>query len=330
MPNIFERLFKRVKKKVEERSTYSELKETSKADKQYYYMLAFSTIIATFGLFLDSVAVIIGGMLIAPLMSPVLAVGLGVARGDLLFLRSLIKGILFGSVLGVFISSVIAFALPDISLGNQVYIRIEPNLFDLVVAFFSGVAGAYAYAHKDVNAALPGVAIAAALIPPLSVVGIGVGYADYQIMLGALLLFTANLIAISFGGAITFLLVGFYPSLKVDEGEVRNKAFIVSIILIVIVLIPMSYFTITNIKSARNIQKSRDVVLEYYKEDDKFTPGSIDITKRGDEFEVIVQLYGVEEPGEQDIKIVKDRLKMSLGEDVKLIIRYIKHKDFIE
>jgi uncharacterized hydrophobic protein (TIGR00271 family) len=177
----------------------------------FFVLIVLSCIIATLGLLLNSGAVVIGAMLVAPLMSPILAFSLGLVLGDVRLIRLSIEAVLKGVALAIIIAIFIGVFSPLKDLTDEIMARTQPTLLDLVVALASGMAGAYALAHKDVSAALPGVAIAAALMPPLGVVGLGLSLGDAQVTGGAFLLFVTNIASISLAGAIVFVLLGIRP-----------------------------------------------------------------------------------------------------------------------
>jgi uncharacterized hydrophobic protein (TIGR00271 family) len=150
-------------------------------------------------------------MLVAPLMSPILAFSLGLVLGDVRLIRLSIEAVFKGVALAIIIAIFIGLLSPFKELTDEIMARTHPTLLDLAVALASGMAGAYALTRKDVSAALPGVAIAAALMPPLGVVGLGLSLGDAQVTGGALLLFVTNIASISLAGAIIFMLVGVRP-----------------------------------------------------------------------------------------------------------------------
>jgi uncharacterized hydrophobic protein (TIGR00271 family) len=289
---VFSWIKRRVKTPAESRLAYSELREASEPDRGYFVMMAISAVIATLGLFLDSVAVIIGAMLIAPLMSPVLATGLAVARGDPAFLRDTLRAVAQGTFVAVLCGAAVAILAPEITPGKEIVSRMRPNLFDLGVAFASGVAGAYTFSSKDLSAMLPGVAIAAALIPPLGVVGIGVGFGHHGMIWGASLLFFANLIAVAFGGAVTFIALGFYPRVKGEHGEWRVRSLVATAVLLLLVTVPMAYFTVTNITTASRQRDVRTVVETYLPAREGYHLGAVDWVCGRDCYEVTVLVYG--------------------------------------
>jgi len=193
---------------------YSNLASGSRPNFDYYIMVALSSAIATLGLLLNSPAVIIGAMLVAPLMTPILALSLGIATGQRNILFRSFEAMMKGMFLAVGISIIITLIFPSEHLGVEVLSRTEPKILDLLIAIASGIAGAYAMAHGKVKAALPGVAIAAALMPPVCTIGICIARALPVAAEGALLLFTVNLIGISFAAGFILLFLGLHPEKK--------------------------------------------------------------------------------------------------------------------
>jgi uncharacterized hydrophobic protein (TIGR00271 family) len=178
----------------------------------YWFEIVLSAGIATFGLVLNSPAVVIGAMLISPLMGPIMAAGLGLAVGDLyLTLKALVN--LAASVgLAIGFSGLLVWVLPFHAATAQILSRTNPNLLDLGIALFSGLAGSIAVCRAGGGegvTTLPGVAIAVALMPPLCTVGFGLGSGwNTRIMGGAALLFLTNLVAIVTSAFFIFLLIG--------------------------------------------------------------------------------------------------------------------------
>ena len=187
----------------------------------YALELLFSSGIATFGLVLNSPAVVIGAMLISPLMGPILAAGLALAAADLyLGIKSLLS-ILIGVVTSVLFSAALVWALPFQIPTSEILARTQPNLLDLGVALFSGLAGSVVVCRRSEGGgvtALPGVAIAVALMPPLCAVGFGIGSGfAWPIISGAGLLFLTNLAAIVASAFLVFYVV------RMDSPDVRMK-----------------------------------------------------------------------------------------------------------
>jgi uncharacterized hydrophobic protein (TIGR00271 family) len=190
---------------------YKQIREGAQPKVDFFVMIGLSAAIATFGLLQNSPAVIIGAMLVAPLMAAIFGLSLGIVRGDVRMLQRAATATLRGMLLAIAAAALLTLVIPDRVLTNEVMLRTHPNLLDLGVALASGAAGAYALCRREVSASLPGVAIAAALVPPLATVGIGLARWNGPVAGGALLLFITNLVAITGAGGLVFLWLGFRP-----------------------------------------------------------------------------------------------------------------------
>jgi uncharacterized hydrophobic protein (TIGR00271 family) len=212
------------------------MSDSAQPGVSYFVLITLSGIIAALGLLLDSPAVVIGAMLVAPLMSPILGFSLGMVLGDVRLIRLSIEAVFKGVVLAVIIAIFTGVFSPFKELTDQIMARTQPTLLDLVVALASGMAGAYALARKEVSAALPGVAIAAALMPPLGVVGLGLAVGNPQIVGGAFLLFITNLTSISLAGVIVFFLLGIRPQTWLPEARRQIRRGLIGFVLLLMVL----------------------------------------------------------------------------------------------
>lgn len=186
-------------------------------DSDFIILTLLSCVIATFGLIMNSAAVIIGAMLVAPLMSPILRLALALVCADVDRVLSGLWTLVVGALIAILLSAILGMlvSVGPLSfldeLPSEVVGRTRPNLFDLIVALAGGTSAAYAMSQPNLSATLPGVAIATALMPPLCTGGIGLSQSDLLVSSGALLLFFTNFVAIVFAGALTFRLVGFQP-----------------------------------------------------------------------------------------------------------------------
>ncbi|MBE9045067.1 TIGR00341 family protein [Pleurocapsales cyanobacterium LEGE 10410] len=171
----------------------------------FHFMLGLSAIISTLGLLANSVAIIIGAMIIAPLMGPIVGMAYSTAMGNRKLLRRSSFTVFKGIVLTVTISWLTASLISLKTLDTEILSRTNPTLVDFGIAMAAGMAGAFANTRRSISSALPGVAIAVALVPPLSVVGIGLALGEQDIAFGSGLLFLTNLICIIFFGGLVFL-----------------------------------------------------------------------------------------------------------------------------
>jgi uncharacterized hydrophobic protein (TIGR00271 family) len=235
----------------EQIEVYKTIRNGSQPSVDFYLMIALSSSIATFGLLQNSPAVIIGAMLVAPLMSAIFGLSLGVVRGDLRLLRRAASATLRGVLLAIAVAGVFSLIIPAAAPQPEILSRTHPNLLDLGVALASGAAGAYALCRKGVSASLPGVAIAAALVPPLATIGIGLALWQGEIAGGALLLFATNLVAISAAGGLVFLWLGFRPIPgQLSRARVFQGGILGTALLLVAVTVPLGVLTAQSVREA--------------------------------------------------------------------------------
>lgn len=195
-------------------------------DASYWIQVLFAAGIATLGLVLNSPAVIIGAMLISPLMGGILANGLALAAGDVILAMRALLNLLLSCFLAISFAVFLVTLLPFKEITSEILARTRPNILDLVIALFSGAVGSVAICKepRGVATSIPGVAIAVALMPPLCVVGYGIGIAitvnmnqGIQVAGGGGLLFFTNLVAITFTAMLVFL------GLHIDNDLVRAR-----------------------------------------------------------------------------------------------------------
>jgi len=211
---------------------------------RFVSLMMLSTSIAVFGILADSTAVVIGAMLVAPLMFPVLGGAAAVVMG---WPRRIVSSALLvaaGSFMAVLIAAAISFVIPGgISpLPGELMARTSPNLLDLGIALAAGAAGAYGQVRRHAAEALTGVAVAVALVPPLAVVGITLQLTEWQLALGALLLFLANVVGIVIAAAAIFIAAGFVPGRNPLKGHPQIvRAISWAAIATILVVIPLQF-----------------------------------------------------------------------------------------
>ena len=197
---------------------YQLLRDNATTTTAFLTLMALSTLLASVGLFASSAPVIIGAMILAPLMAPIISLSMALARQDPSLLTASATTLCIGILVSLGFSSFASFIIPMEIVTPEIAARLSPSLLDLGVAVISGIAGAYAHARVDAAKSLAGVAIAVALVPPLAVTGIGIGWLDLHVAWGALLLFLTNLAGIVFAAALTFLALGFAPFTRAKKG----------------------------------------------------------------------------------------------------------------
>ena len=176
----------------------------AQANIDFIMMMVLSTSLASLGLLADSTAVVIGAMLVAPLMGPLVAAGHSLVQGNLSLFRRSLGVTVIGLGIGFAASLIFGALNPGFEPTLEIEARGKADLLDLGIAFFSGITAAYATGRSHVMTTLAGVAIAAALVPPLAVVGLALTHGRPLISFNAVILLTTNLVAIILGAAIVF------------------------------------------------------------------------------------------------------------------------------
>lgn len=216
----------------------------------FFVMIGLSATIASFGLLQNSPAVIIGAMLVAPLMGAIIGVGLGVVTGDPGLIRRAGMATLKGALLALGVGAVVGLLPVRLDpLPTEIDGRTHPTILDLGVAMASGLAAAYAMCRKNVSASLAGVAIAAALVPPLATAGIGLANGMAEVAFGAGLLFITNLVAIAAMAALMLLLLGFGPAPGRElQAEIHRRGLGAMAVLLVVVAVPLGFLTFQTVR----------------------------------------------------------------------------------
>jgi uncharacterized hydrophobic protein (TIGR00271 family) len=298
------------------------IRQSALAGVDFYTLIILASVIAVIGLIQNSAAVIIGAMLVAPLMSPILAMAHSIVLGDGRLLTQASESTVKGVILAIVVAIAVALVVPPQPLSAEILSRTRPNLLDLLVALASGAAAAYALSRKRLAAALPGVAIAAALVPPLAVVGYGLGYGLYRLAGGALLLFVTNLTAIILSAAIVFLLLGFRPT-QAERGQRLQRGMLLSLVIILIIAIPLGYTTY-NFQRQLERQGIVETVLEDELTKESAEVENVTITPDGDGFLISGTIFAYEDLTMEELSQIQTSLSEAVGAPVKIRARVVQ------
>lgn len=212
----------------------SRIADLGTPSRSYFLLLFLSTLIATYGLISNSTATVIGAMIVAPLMGPILGLALGLVRGDQRqtwqALVAEVGGV--GAVVGTAWLVAVLVRPDTIDYGlREITARTQPTLYDLAIGLAAGLAGAYCLVHPRLEAGIAGVAIAVALVPPLSVTGLTLagahfGQLTWEPAFGSFMLFLANFLAIEMAAALVFVLSGLGEWRSLEHRGVRFQLLI--------------------------------------------------------------------------------------------------------
>lgn len=300
----------------------------------YFFLVILSTTIATLGLINDSPAVIIGAMLVAPLMSPILGVGLGSITADTKLTRDSATALIRGGVLSILLSILLTLSnkyLPFVpsllEIPHEILSRTRPTPNDLLIALAGGLAASYALAQPHLSAALPGVAIATALMPPLSAIGVGIALGRWDIAGGATLLFITNAITIAFSATLVFFLQGFVPRYQRKNGKLPRSLLIAGI-LTGLLLIPLTYLGARLVSESQQNRIITNIIETELTEITDAELVELTINRTGDELQLGITIRSYLPPRHAQVLSLQQALVTRLDQPVTLTVTHVRAETF--
>ena len=223
------------------------------------WILVFAIFICSLGLNVNSAAVVIGAMLVSPIMGPIIGMGFGIATTDLKLLKKALYNYLFAGIVGI-IASTLYFSLTPINVAQtEMLARTSPNIYDVLIAFFGGLAGIIAIASKMKGNVIPGVAIATALMPPLCTAGYGLATLQMEFFFGAFYLFFINTVFISLATLLTARILKF-PQKENLDAKIAKRTNRIILAITILTIIPSIYFGYTMVQQDRYNQKAEEFI----------------------------------------------------------------------
>ncbi len=308
---------------------HDEIAELSVPSGPFYVMVVVSATIASYGLLTNSTAVVIGAMLVAPLMGPIFGISLGLIIGDRRLFARAFGAELLGVCAVIGLGLVIGLVPFRLDLGSEVLARTQPTLYDILIALAAGLAGAYTLAHERLSPSLPGVAIAVALVPPLATCGLCLSAADWDLALGAFLLFLANFLAIQVAAAAVFTALRMVEVGTADVVTVGDylRRFSVSLLALAVVAVFMTH-TLLKVVSDRRFRDTVETTLA--QEVQSTTGAQLSDVRIGDSegtTQVIAVVMTPVEFDPQQVTRVEQALRDRTTPDLELVIRSLLSKD---
>lgn len=313
------------------RDVFESIADGSQPEVRFYVMVVVSTLIAGFGLITNSTAVVIGAMLVAPLMSPIFGISLALVREDAQLMnhatRAEALGMALAVAMGFAVGAILIAVDPYISITPEMLSRTKPNLADLAVAVLAGLAGAYALIDEKISPALPGVAIATAIVPPLANSGLCLAFGAYNGAMGSFLLFFTNFISILLVSSILFYRAGMHriAGVKSPDKIIRKVGLTAIGFLVIAGVLAHSLYTITrNRITDHEIKKRLTVELAGY------TISGIDklLTNVHDgRVHAMAQIHAPIKVDPDIVQRLEDQLAERLGMPVSLVVREVSTDD---
>ena len=280
---------------------FDALKEDAQTTNSYVILMVLSTILATIGLLLNSSSVVIGAMLLAPLMTPIVSFSMGLLRGDNFLLKHSSFKIGLGILIGLLSSIALTYVVPYFKLTSEISGRINPTILDLGVAISAGIGAAYTKSSKKIYQSLAGVAVAVALVPPLAVAGIGICHMEFYIFFGAFLLFLTNLVGITLSATFTFQVMGYSAALK------KKKSFLAILLVLLTISFPL-YLSFNQIR--QNHLFSKTLKQERYLVNGKYIIISgARISSIGDHIVLNLDLTVRDKLSREDFELLKEKIQ---------------------
>lgn len=207
----------------EQRRTIHSLLEESQANNSFYVFLSAASFIISLGFLANSLLIIVGGMLAAPLLFPVLSLGMGIATSSGSAIQRAFLVILKSIIITLIISFVTAFIFHDGGINEQMSVWSEPSLLFFLTAFTSGIIAAFAWIKENIKTTLPGIAVTVTLLPPLALVGVSFSIFSREVFTGSIEIFLINLLGIVLGSTLIFSLFGFSKLQDVEEKRIKEE-----------------------------------------------------------------------------------------------------------
>gem|GEM_PF-742147 len=309
---------------------YESVEEISTSKRSFYVMVVLSTVIASYGLLANSVAVVIGAMLVAPLMGPIFGIALGISSGDGRLLGKAFISEVLGLILAVSIGFTIGLLPLRLDFGSEIIARTQPTLYDIIIALASGLAGAYAMIDERISPALPGVAIATAIVPPLATCGLCLSAGQWEWAFGAFLLFFANFLSIQLASAFIFTTIGLSEAKPHEPYTVLRfiRRFGLSLLVFTVVAIFMTRTLMGIITDRQFSQELRRLLAR----ETKFTVGAqlsdVSYKRKENLIEVAATVLTPQEFSPSEVKRIEKVLNTRVAPGIHLIVRSMISKDF--
>lgn len=293
----------------------------------FYALLLTASLIACFGLIANSTAVVIGAMLVSPLMTPIQGMALALVRGDTHLMGHAVRSEVVGVVLAVFVPALVGLLPLNVEATSEMLARTQPNLMDLLVAVLAGFAGALAMIDERISPALPGVAIATAIVPPLANCGLCLGLGVYSDAFGSFLLFFANFLSILLVTAVLYLMAGLAPHRKYVSvwDFVRIFGHVILGFFVLGAFLTHALFGIIHTRKVNHtIKEALETVLA--QSSNASLDNLVTVIKK-DSVEALAMIRSAHLISPDRVKKFQDALSEKIGQDVHLVFRNSLTKD---
>lgn len=294
---------------IEDKADDSQIDESLRAGVElngtYLWVLMFAILVASVGLNVNSTAVVIGAMLISPLMGPIMGVGYGVGIYDGQLIRKSFKNLAIATLISLIVSTIYFFLTPLSDAQSELLARTSPTIWDVLIAFFGGLAGIVGATRSEKTNIIPGVAIATALMPPLCTAGYGLANGNWHYFFGAFYLYFINCVFIAFSAVLIIWLLNLKHKQFVDEAaELKVKRVLTTVVLLT--LLPSIYLALKLVKEEVFVSKANTFISkEMNLPQAHITERNISAAKKQIEVTLIGELISQEKLKEIEARLIQ-------------------------
>jgi len=303
-----------------------ELFKTVQPTATFYLMTVMSSLVVTYGLLINSIALVFIGVVVSPLFSTIFAFALSLIKADIHLMRKSIHSAATGILVSFAVAILFTLLVPGAGVTPALMERMRPNIFDLIISVAVGVGAGYLLTREGVGPYLPGLAMAILLVPHVSVAGIGLTLRRYDVLGGASLLLVTNLIALIAGNSIIFWVRGFIPYWSSEANEEIKKKLFVTMMVLLILAAPLTYvmFSVINQTSVSN--KISNVLMQQLGAIKKAQVISYDFSELKTGYTIDVMLRSPERIDSRMARGIKNMLEEKLNKKVSLNISVVEFK----
>ncbi len=298
----------------------------SRINTEYLMLVVASAVITSLGLILDNIAVIVGGMVIAPVLGPILAITIGIVLGKPKLIKQGISAEIIGIVFAILVGFMWGVFIPNVELSNSLRIRMYPTLADLFIAIAAGAAAAYSLMKGQLRAGLVGVMVAASLLPVMCTIGIGISFANQEMILGAFLLLGGNYLGLLLANIIVFYIKGLKPQnwYQNKARKIIKKSLAFIIISVLILSIPLGFMTVLQFFKEKPVEIIKATVKENLVLEWDYHIESIEI--KGNL--INIYMYSEKKVDENRLYSIKEQLQAKLKREYNINFKVIPIREY--
>lgn len=286
-------------------------------------MLTFATLLATLGILIDNPNVVVGAMLIAPLMTPISSLAVSISKGRVDTMMSSLTHLSLSIAVVIVVSGVLGRLIPVVGVPDEALARARPSFIDLLIAIIAGAAGMYAFLRKDVPESMAGVAVAVALLPPLSVVGLGLAFENWALAVGSTVLFFTNVTAILSASLVVLFFHGKVARSE-EEKEVAATGWGVTMVIVVLLTVLLGSVFLNTFREEKIDNKVKATLTAYLEQQSAAKLQSYQVQHLEDQLKVNVVLQLPQDEVVPDVQKMTEALSYALEESVTLNLSLIR------